>query len=517
MGLGRSLIRGTISAVGVFDRGGLSCGALREVVPCVWAALGFIPLSMPVSELYDTFAQDLERIRRRFAGNPRAEMLCLFLLALEREEIAAAGYRESPMVQRIGSLPVDADTRELMRHALSWIWKDEEMHAVYIRGAIFRSGGLGLRLRAIERQVSGWTGGWASSALIHTRWYRAPVSRLAAWLLTSLGSLIGRVPREVRRFLCWTSFHDFCKFSIQAERTAWLCWQRLSQLAEQDSVLGPHLANDFRRITADEDRHRQVFEILLGALDEEDRLVPGEDAHCLAKRIGAVSQYFLPRACRGPEAGRNPLGSGGQVWVARGDRPDDKIPLFRRLLDDCGLESLLRHRADSLRKSSGQLRVAIKPSFMLGYGRRDLSPIADPQLVEELCLFLAERGFPRLTIVEGRNIYDRYYDHRTVAEVARYFGIGSDRFPVVDCSEEQVPHEFARPGAPPNMPASACPQCDLHLDPRRGSKGGGGCQSDGLRSRGHSLLWGIYSCRRHPLDCRRARAACAGGGRPFLL
>ena len=397
-----------------------------------------------MSELYDTFAQDLERVRRRYAGNPRAEMLFLLLLALEREEIAPAGYRESPMVQRIGILLVNADTRELIRHALSWIWKDEEIHAVYIRGAIFRSGGVRLRLRAIERQVSGWMGGWASSALIHARWYRAPISRLAAWLLTALGSLIGRVPREVRRFLCWTSFHDFCKFSIEAERTAWLCWQRLSQLAEQDAVLGPHLANDFRRITADEDRHRQVFEILLGALDEEDRLVTGEDAHCLAKRIGAVSQYFLPRACRVPEAGRNPLGSGGQVWVARGDRPDDKIPLFRRLLDDCGLELHLRHRADSLEKSSGQLRVAIKPSFMLGYGRHDLSPIVDPQLVEELCLFLAERGFTHLAIVEGRNIYDRYYDHRTVAEVARYFGIGSDRFPVVDSSEEQVPHEYAR-------------------------------------------------------------------------
>lgn len=397
-----------------------------------------------MGELYDTFAQDLERVRHRFAGNPRAEMHRLFLLALEREEIAAAGYRESPMVERIGSHPLDPETRELMRHALSWIWKDEEMHAVYIRGAIFRCGGLGLRLRAIERQASGWMGGWASSVLIHTRWRDAPVSRLAARLLTALGSLAGRVPREVRRFLCWSSFHDFCRLSIEAESTAWLCWNRLADLAAQDSVLGPHLARDFRRIATDEEHHRQIFEILLGTLDENDRRVPGEDAECLNDQIGAVSPYFLPRECRGPDARRNPLGSGDRVWVIQGDRTSDKVGLFRRLLEDCALESHLRCRAGSLRMPPGELRVAIKPSFMLGYHRRDLAPITDPQLVEELCLFLADRGFTRLAIVEGRNIYDRYYGHRTVAEVARYFGIGSDRFPVVDCAEEQVPHEYAR-------------------------------------------------------------------------
>jgi len=68
-------------------------------------------------------------------------MIHLFLLALEREEIVAVSYRENAIAQRLAAMPITEDIRELIRHALIWIWKDEEMHSIYIRGAILRFAG----------------------------------------------------------------------------------------------------------------------------------------------------------------------------------------------------------------------------------------------------------------------------------------------------------------------------------------------------------------------------------------
>ena len=51
------------------------------------------------------------------------------------------GYRESLMEVRINAMPLADDVKELIRHALVWIWKDEEMHTIYIRGAILKLGG----------------------------------------------------------------------------------------------------------------------------------------------------------------------------------------------------------------------------------------------------------------------------------------------------------------------------------------------------------------------------------------
>src|SRR5262249_15592251 len=45
---------------------------------------------------------------------------------------------------------------------------------------------------------------------------------------------------------------------------------------------------------------------------------------------------------------------------------------------------------------------------------------------------------------ESRNLYDRFYQNRTVREVAEYFGIRSPHFRVVDLTEEQVPHSYYR-------------------------------------------------------------------------
>ncbi len=70
--------------------------------------------------------------------------------------------------------------------------------------------------------------------------------------------------------------------------------------------------------------------------------------------------------------------------------------------------------------------------------------MTDPELLAELARWLREQGVARVAVVEARNIYDRFFHHRGVAEVAEYLGIRSPHFEVVDASDEQVPHSYSR-------------------------------------------------------------------------
>lgn len=123
--------------------------------------------------VYDEFQRELAAVRNASVNNPRRELIQLFLLALEREELVSISYRESLMQQRIATMPIADDFKQLLRHALIWIWKDEEMHTVYIRGAILKLGGWRLRTQAFLTQAAGGIGGWAGSVLQHSRWSRA--------------------------------------------------------------------------------------------------------------------------------------------------------------------------------------------------------------------------------------------------------------------------------------------------------------------------------------------------------
>ena len=95
-------------------------------------------------------------------------------------------------------------------------------------------------------------------------------------------------------------------------------------------------------------------------------------------------------------------------------------------------------------KEVAALSVVVKPSFMLGYDKRDRSLITDPELLVELARWLRERGVRDVAVVEAPNVYDRFYAHRSVREVARYLGIEEGSFRLVDVSEEQEPHSFVR-------------------------------------------------------------------------
>jgi uncharacterized protein (DUF362 family) len=86
----------------------------------------------------------------------------------------------------------------------------------------------------------------------------------------------------------------------------------------------------------------------------------------------------------------------------------------------------------------------VKPTFMLGYSRRDRSMITDPDLLDELAAWLRGQGVAEVAAVECANIYDHFYAGRSVAEVARYFGYDSPHYRLVDSSREQVPHDYFR-------------------------------------------------------------------------
>jgi uncharacterized protein (DUF362 family) len=386
--------------------------------------------------LYREFERTLEEWNLRFAGKPREELIHLFLLALEREEIVAVSYRENAIAQRLAAMPIGDDVRELIRHALIWIWKDEEMHSIYIRGAILRFGNLRLRTTAYVRQLAGGVGGWSSSVLMHARWRDAPVSRLFAKAATGAGSLLGAIPSEVKSALEYGTFKQFCDFNVDAEKTAWLCWTRIRRLAEKEQNTPPALVADFARIERDEDRHGRLFEIFAETFDGNDHAVL--DANTLAEKIRGVGEEFLPRRMRTRSA--SPLGLGGEVHVLRGNSTDEKESLFDRLLR----ESNLLQAIDARGKRRDAMTVAIKPTFMLGYSHKDPSVVSDPKLVERLARFLRDGGVRDVVVIEGPNIYDEFYGKRSVRDVAKYFGFESDAYRLVDASEDQVDHAYAR-------------------------------------------------------------------------
>ncbi len=394
--------------------------------------------------VFEEFERELARLRGQCAGNPRREMIRLFLLALEREELVSIGYRESLMQRRIDAMPIPADVRELIRHALVWIWKDEEMHTIYIRGAILKIGGFRLRTEAFLTQAAGGLGGWASSVMQHTRWTRAPLSRLLAAAITFAGGMVGKVPKDVRQFLQYGSFRRFCEFNIDAEKTAAACWYRIAELAESQPDLDANLQRDFRRVAHDEDRHEQVFAALAQALTDDDQLASGQTVDGLLDAIREVGDEFLPRSLRNVSDIENPIGSGQPVHVLSSPSRSEKRKLFRRLLEDSQLGDAIEQRARFLDRPLHEMRVAVKPTFMLGYHRKDPSPVTDPELVEDLALYLRELGCREVALIEGRSIYDRFFQNRAVHDVARYWGLTSTAYRVVDSADEQTPHAYRR-------------------------------------------------------------------------
>ena len=400
----------------------------------------------------EEFQLQLDVWEKKYARRPKDHLIRLCLLALEREEIVSIAYKEDRIVARLARMPLPENIQRIIQHALLWAWKDEEMHTIYIRGAIFRLGSRRLRARAFAKQMAGTVGGWASAVMQHLPWSRAPISRGLAQMLTTAGSLTGQVPEDVKKYLSYGPFRDFCLFNVDAERTAAVCWKRMAELAQHEPDLPARSQEDFRRVQQDEENHLQIFGIIADALDEQDRLRPGESEASLTANIAAVGEFFLPRVERRKKT--NVLGQGGQVWVrqvsadsgtrAPHDPETNKRAAFREFLEQTDLLQRLLTRLGETGKTPAELKIVVKTSFMLGYHRADRSPLTDPELVEELARFLHQHGFGNITVGDGRNLYDRFFANRSVADVTRYFGIQSPLYHVNDFTDDQVTHSFGR-------------------------------------------------------------------------
>ncbi len=400
---------------------------------------------------YGDFSDELARWKTRYAGRPRAELLKLALLSLEREQLVTVTYHDDRLARRLAELPLDDATRELFRHALAFTWKDEEMHAVYVRGLLFREGDWAVRVAANWHFLTGLLAGWATFVQQHVRWREAPVSRAIATATLWAGLLSGTAPPSVRKHLRYHSFRDFCAFNIDAEKTATLSWARLAELGSPAGLDAETVAI-FERIRDDEILHERLFEVLTGALTADDRLQSGLDAKALAARIGAVHEDLLPRDFR-RQAPEGQLGTGGVVAVIEGGASREEA--LGRALDAAGLAGVIAERCRATGKSVAALRVAVKTSFMLGVHRGDPSTIVAPESIGALTTELRELGIEDVAVLEAPSLYDRFLAHRTVAEVAAYYGIGAEgEYRLVDVGSEQVPACFPRGMVPATLSAT---------------------------------------------------------------
>lgn len=374
----------------------------------------------------------LARWRVRFADRPDRERQHLLLLALEREQIVAVAYREEAVAERVAALEVPSDVRSLIRQTLVWIWKDEQLHAEYLRGELLRSKGLGPTAVVYGRQIQGAMSGWTSATSNHHRVRTAPFRAGAAGVLVAVAGLTGRIPPALRRELGYQTFRRYCELNVALEASAELAYQRLVAVSptrqERDVI---------EQIRRDEERHREAFGLLAGALDHGDRLKDQDQPDALARGLGELSIWFLPAARRpGPttSADRRTFGSRSKVVVRRGDSDDQMVPVLRECLDQAGLGEAAR----------GARRVALRASFMLGYDRRDRSNVNHPEMVAQVARYLSERGVKDVAVLEAPTVYAKAHARRSVADVASYFGFASPHYRLVDISEDLRPFRYER-------------------------------------------------------------------------
>jgi hypothetical protein len=390
--------------------------------------------------------QRLDRWRSELAGRPQLERRRLLLLALEREQVVAVAYREEAVAGRVAALDMDEDARACVRQTLVWIWKDEQLHAEFIRGALLRAGGLGSAAVVYGRQVQGALSGWTSATSNHRDPRTAPFRAGAAGLLVAVAAATGQVPPVLRRQLRYQTFRHYCRLNAALEASAELAYRRLVEVPAD-----PMERTAFERVRDDEARHAAAFRLLAGALSEDDRLAAPLAVADLAAGLGAISPWFVPAHLRPGRAGaetpreagapwggpdRRPRGFGSRQAVAvRAGRPGaGKAAVLEECLDRAGLGEL----------AAGAASAAVRVSFMLGYDRRDRSNVSSPEMVEILARYLRRHGVGDVAVLEAPTVYGNDYAHRSVAEVAAYFGFVSPTYRVVDISGDLEPFTYER-------------------------------------------------------------------------
>ena len=383
--------------------------------------------------LLDEVHAQLDEWRVEYAGQPDAEREHLWLLALEREQIVAVAYREEAVAARVANLVAfDEDLRALVRQTLVWVWKDEELHAEFLRGLLLQQGGLSASLVVYGRQAEGALSGWVTSTEHHLDARSAPFRTGAADAFVATAGLLGLVPPVLRRELRYQTFHRYCELNVALEATAELAYRRLVELARDDEE-----RDTFERIREDEARHRAAFGLLADALTPDDELVPGTTTAEMLRALSDISPWFVPAAMRtspaAPPRARR-FGSGVLVAVRSGRDDADRVPVLDECLDRAGLPEL----------AAPARSAAIRVSFMLGYDRRDRSNVNDPVLVEALARYLRRHGVTDVAVLEAPTVYGRSFANRSVREVAEYFGFTSPSYRVVDIGDDLRPYVFER-------------------------------------------------------------------------
>ncbi len=389
------------------------------------------PATQLEQALLDDVQSLLDRWRVEYADQPDQEREHLWLLALEREQIVAVAYREEAVAARASRLDVDEELRAVVRQTLVWIWKDEELHAEYLRGRLLEQGGFGSSLVVYGRQAEGALSGWVSSTEHHLDARTAPLRTGAADVFVEIAGLLRLVPPVLRHELRYQTFHHYCELNIALEATADLAYRRLVDLAGSDEE-----RDTFSRIRADEARHGAAFRILAGILDTDDRPAAGTSVEATVAALGELSPWFLPASLRPSRAdGRErSFGSYAPV-VVRGGRDDsEKVAVLEECLDRSGLSDL----------AAAARTAAVRVSFMLGYDRRDRSNVNDPELVAALARYLHRHGVDDVAVLEAPTVYANSYAHRSVTEVAHYFGFESPEYRIVDIGDDLRPYVFER-------------------------------------------------------------------------
>ena len=389
-----------------------------------------------MSQLEDVMLAEVRELlagwRVQYADRPGFEADHLWLLALEREQIVAVAYREEAVAGRVDSLPLSEVLRAVIRQTLVWIWKDEELHAEYLRGILLGRGGLASSLVVYGRQLQGALSGWVTATGNHRDPHTAPLRSGAAGALVAVAGLMGRVPPVMQQELRFHTFRRYCELNVVLETTAELAYRRLIELAKDDAEL-----ETLGRIRDDEERHTDAFRVLASALTPDDCLAADRTEAEVIDELAGISVWFLPADLR-PSSVSHALprtfGTGAPVVVRSGRSDADKRAVLEECLDRAGLAA----RADGARSA------AIRVSFMLGYDRRDRSNVNDPELLELLAAYLHRHGVDDVAVLEAPTVYGNLFDHRSVNEVAAYFGFTSDEYRVIDIGADLRAFTFER-------------------------------------------------------------------------
>lgn len=359
----------------------------------------------------------LAELREQYAGDPWGEYHRLARLALEREQLVSYAYRDDILGRRLDGLIAPVEVIEVMRHAFTQVWRDEEAHTALIRGTLVAGAGdaPGLARTTIE-QTAGWLAGWSSALKHHVPRSAAPLRSVLVDGLAQAARVVGKLSPDLREELKHKSFKEFCIYNVDAEETAEMCWDRIIELELE--LDGANIA-DFQRIAREEREHLLVFAAVAEVLDEHDWLRRGTTAASLGATLHEIGARFAPPAFRPHRAAT--FGSGADVHVI-----DDSMH---------SRSGAVSAALDLLDEVDGET-VAINTSWMMGYSVRDTTSIIDPELLRLIVGELQAHG-AQVVVLDGPNLYSDIFDNRSVHQVAEHFSIDPG-CPIVDATADVV-------------------------------------------------------------------------------